>query len=169
MNVDTIRVLQLVSYDPERGSFTWICNRKGRSARVGAAAGVRRGDGYVHVTLDGRRHYAHRLAWALTRGPIPDGMEIDHIDHNPANNRIDNLRLVTKSGNRKNRSADRRNKSGVTGVHWAPHANAWAAQIRSEHKTSHLGYFKNLQDAARARKRAEAALGFHRNHGEKRA
>lgn len=159
------RVRQMIAYDAESGSFTWICSRKGRSARPGAPAGCMRGDGYVRIVIDGQFHYAHRLAWQFEFGPIPEDMEIDHIDHNPANNKISNLRLVTKSGNRKNRSRDSRNSSGINGVYWASHAKAWCAQIRSERETIHIGYFKNLADAAQARKQAEADLGFHSNHG----
>jgi len=163
--VDLTRIRQMLAYDPGAGTFTWLCNRKGRAARIGAPAGCTRADGYVHVVFDGVRHYGHRLAWQMDVGPIPEGMEIDHIDHDPSNNRISNLRLVTKSGNRKNRSRDSRNKSGVNGVYWAPHANAWSAQIRSDHKVRHIGYFKVLADAASARAQAEAELGFHANHG----
>lgn len=163
--VDMNRVRQMIAYQAGTGQFTWLCNRKGRSARIGVPAGCMRRDGYVRIVIDGIFHYAHRLAWQLEVGPIPDGMEIDHIDHNPANNQISNLRLVTKSGNRKNRSRDSRNSSGINGVYWASHAKAWCVQIRSERKTKHIGYFKNLADAAQARKQAESDLGFHTNHG----
>lgn len=163
--LDIDRVRTMLAYNASAGSFTWICNRKGRGARIGALAGHRRPDGYMHIVLDGRRIYIHRLVWQIERGSIPSDMEIDHIDHNPSNNKITNLRLVTRSGNRKNRSRDSRNKSGVNGVYWAPHANAWCAQIRSERHVQHIGYFKDLADAAQARRKAEASLGFHANHG----
>ena len=163
MNIE--RIKSLLSYDAETGQFTWMCNRKGGSARVGARAGSMRDDGYVTVRVDGRAYFAHRLAWVFVVGPIPSGMEIDHIDHDPSNNKINNLRLVTKSGNRKNRSRDSRNKSGFNGVHWAPHANAWCVQIRSERKTRHIGYFKNIKEAEAARLSAEARFDFHPNHG----
>lgn len=165
MNAADIRAQ--IAYDPSTGEFKWLVNKQGAAARIGASAGCRRDDNYVQLVIDGRRYFAHRLAWQLTHGDIPAGAEIDHIDHDPSNNRIENLRLVTTSGNRKNRSADSRNKSGVNGVYWATHANAWAAQIRSERRTRHLGYFKDLADAAAARKAAEQSMGFHPNHGRK--
>ena len=164
MNIARIR--QLLAYSPSDGAFFWLKNRRGNPApRAGDRAGGTRPDGYRFIGIDGKRHYEHRLAWLLVYGPIPEGMEIDHIDHNPSNNRISNLRLVTKSGNRHNRARDSRNKSGINGVHWSPHAKAWCAQIRHGRKTKHLGYFKRLEDAAIARKKAEAVLGFHANHG----
>lgn len=159
------RVHQLLAYEPETGRFTWLRNWKGRTVRIGAPAGCRRSDGYVRITIDGMSDYAHRWAWRFVNGPIPRDMEIDHIDHDPSNNTIRNLRLVTRSGNRKNRSRDSRNKSGVNGVYWSENAKAWAVQIRSERKTKHIGYFKDLKKATEARRAAEAALGFHPNHG----
>lgn len=159
------RVRQLLAYDPIAGAFTWLRNGKGRNMRLGSPAGYRRGDGYVRITVDGKSDYAHRWAWRLAVGPLPDDMEVDHIDHNPSNNRLDNLRLVTRSGNKKNRSRDSRNTSGVNGVFWSKNANAWCAQVRSNRHTKHVGYFKDLADAAAARKQAEQGLGFHINHG----
>ena len=41
----------------------------------------------------------HRLVWTIFKGEIPEGMEIDHIDDNPRNNKLDNLRLVTREEN----------------------------------------------------------------------
>lgn len=163
--VDIDRVRQLIAYDADSGTFTWLVNRKGSAARVGAAAGCNRPDGYVRIIIDGRIDYAHRWAWRIAVGPIPHGMEIDHIDHNPSNNALANLRLVTRSGNRKNRSRDSRNKSGINGVHWSVNARAWCVQIRSNRKTTHIGYFNSLEAAAAARREAEASLGFHSNHG----
>lgn len=160
------RIRELLAYSPGDGAFFWLKNRKGNPApRAGDVAGGTRADGYRYIGIDGKRHYAHRLAWLLVYGPIPSGMEIDHIDHNPSNNKISNLRLVTKSANRQNRAKDRRNKSGVTGVFWASHAKAWCAQIRHNRRTKNLGYFKSLMEATAARKAAEAILGFHANHG----
>lgn len=163
------RVRELLAYSPSDGAFFWLKNRKGSPApRAGDVAGGTRPDGYRYIGIDGKRHYAHRLAWQMVYGSIPDGMEIDHIDHNPSNNRITNLRLVTKAENRQNRAKDRRNKSGVNGVHWSANAKAWCAQIRHNRHTKTLGYFKSLEEAAAARKAAEAVLGFHANHGVKR-
>lgn len=63
--------------------------------------------GYRRVTWDrgslGRvREYAHRLVWVMHNGDIPDGMMVDHINLDKSDNRIENLRLVNKSGNAQN-------------------------------------------------------------------
>lgn len=154
-----------LAYDPGSGLFTWLTAPPRGSIAAGSAAGTRRRDGYISIVVQQRRYYAHRLAWEFERGPIPVGMEIDHIDHNPSNNKIENLRLVTKAENRRNRAADSRNMSGVNGVHWSEGAKAWCAQIRFNRVTKHLGYFKSLSKAAAARKAAERERSFHPNHG----
>jgi hypothetical protein len=94
----------------------------------------------------------------------PEGMMIDHIDHNKLNNMRSNLRIVTHQQNDMNRSKTKRNKSGVIGVHWSKRDNKWWARIRLNNKTIHLGYFDNLENASRARKEAEIKyFGEYRN------
>lgn len=163
MNIEALQ--QRLAYNPESGVFTWRIAPPRRGVVAGSSAGCRRADGYVGIVVQQRRFYAHRLAWEFTHGAIPAGMEIDHIDHDASNNRIENLRLVTKAENRRNRSADSRNKSGVNGVHWSAGAKAWSAQIRFNRLTRHIGYFKSLDEARMARKAAERDLSFHPNHG----
>lgn len=62
-------------------------------------------DGYLAVMIAGRQYRVHRLiVEAFIRCPIPDGMQVDHIDRNPENNAKDNLRIVTPSENNRNRA-----------------------------------------------------------------
>lgn len=64
---------------------------------------VNNGTGYYHVKLrkDKKRYvkYVHRLVWETFNGRIPEGYEINHIDHDKSNNSLDNLELVTHSQN----------------------------------------------------------------------
>ena len=111
--------------------------------------------GYRRVSWDrgaaGRvRQYAHRLVWFMFNGPIPDGVMVDHIDLDKSNNRLDNLRLVTKSGNAQN--------SMRRGYFWDTRANKWRAQIKVDGKTKHLGFFVEAQDARAAYIEAKVIL-----------
>lgn len=92
-------------------------------------------------------------------------MEIDHINHDRSDNRIENLRLVTGGENKKNQSIRKRNKSGFTGVGWHSKAKKWRAEIKSGGVYMYLGLYSSIGDAVNARKMAEIELGFHDNHG----
>lgn len=106
----------------------------------------------------------HRIAWALYYGCWPDD-QIDHINGDPEDNRIVNLRIVTNAENQKNASRKKTNKSGVTGVCWHERGKVWQANIRGNGRFLYLGSFKRLEDAVAARKKAEEQYGYHPNHG----
>ena len=81
---------------------------------------------------------------------------VDHINtHHPEDNRKANLRIVTQSENNMNRKLAINNKSGVVGVCWDKNNNCWLAQIGFDSQKIRLGYFKNKEDAIKARKEAE--------------
>jgi hypothetical protein len=122
--------------------------------------------GYFIGTLDGSKGIkAHRVIWKLIYGEDPVGKEIDHINGNPKDNRIENLRLVDRSENAANLAIQKRSKSGVHGVRWWDSSKKWRVTITRDKKWYHIGMFENLEDAIEARKKAEAELGFHANHG----
>lgn len=130
--------------------------------QIGDIAGSsRRGDGYIIVCYRRQRFFAHRLTWEIHFGKIPEGMEIDHIDGDKQNNRIENLRLVNRLGNARNLSRQRRNRTGVAGVIFAN--NRYRVTIGSHY----LGYFDTLDEAVSVRKNAEKLLNYHTNHGRK--
>jgi hypothetical protein len=70
----------------------------------------------IRVSVNGQRYLVHRIIWVLEKGYCPIDLEIDHIDGNPFNNRIENLRLATSKQNQRNRSKNINNKTGVHGV-----------------------------------------------------
>ena len=90
---------------------------------------------------------AHRLAWALHTGGWPKG-EIDHIDGDESNNRIVNLRDVSKSVNQQNKRLPRvDSKSGFIGVCWHKGGGKWSAQITVHGKSIYLGLFSDPAEA----------------------
>ena len=92
-------------------------------------------------------------------------LQVDHIDHDRLNNRIENLRLVTNSINGKNTKMHKNNTTGVTGVTFDKNRNKYKAQIVVNHKLDNLGRFNTFEEAVQARLQAEIKYGFHRNHG----
>jgi len=163
MPIDELR--RRVSYDPETGVFIHARNTPGGGpAKKGATAGSRRPDGYIRLGhYPYRKIYAHQAAWALVHGYWPK--EIDHIDGDPSNNRISNLREVDHQTNQRNMKQATTNTSGCTGVVWWPRDENWNAQIQVSGKRINLGYFDSFDDAVAARKAAEIKYDFHENHG----
>lgn len=117
-----------------------------------------RPDGRAEVNVNGRMLRAHRVIYAIIHGEMPEG-EVDHIDQNPMNNRIENLRDVSTAENQHNSKKRKDNSSGFTGVHWYARCQKWRAEIRVNSRLIFLGYFENFEDAVEARK--EAKIRYH--------
>lgn len=111
-----------------------------------------------------KRTRVSRVVWAMTYGYWPK-LEIDHIDGNPLNNRIDNLREVDHVTNGRNQRTPTNNTTGVCGVYRYRTGDKWVAAIKVNYKKIHLGLFDTIEEAAAARKEAEIKYGFHENHG----
>lgn len=125
------------------------------------------GKGYRHGSLDKSYVRLHRVLWALAYGDWP-GEEVDHIDGNRLNNRIDNLRLASASENHRNQKRSTNNTSGVTGVSWYKPYGKWRTTISvGGGRSKHLGYFDNIEDAAAAWEKARQYYGYHDNHGRR--
>ena len=119
--------------------------------------------GYKVGDIDGIKYGAHRVIWMLVNGIEPQ--QIDHANGIKTDNRIENLRSVSPAENNKNHPMKRRNKSGCIGVRWYPKTASWQASIGGTAGREFLGYFKSLEDASEARRKAEVRLGYHPNHG----
>lgn len=144
--LDADRLRLLVSYDPETGEFRRIVRAGARPA--GSLAGTRTKRGYVQIGACGAFHLAHRLAWLWTHGEWP-ASDIDHLNGDKSDNRIANLRAVTKSENMQNfRAARKDSTSGLLGT--SPSKGKWQAKIQVDGKTRHLGTFSTAEDAHRA-------------------
>lgn len=145
-----------LSYDAETGVFT---RKKYRShlAKVGDVAGWADTKGYIRIEINHKPYAAHRLAWLYVYGRFPSE-QIDHINGNPSDNRIANLRAASNSENQQNVGPKRNNKSGVVGVHWYTPRGVWRAAIKINGKYKSLGYFRSVAEAATARQLAEQEL-----------
>ncbi len=151
-----------VAYDPGTGVLSWAVKRPGPKTSIGMEVGSVKSCGrYRSFVLFHRRHYVHRVIWELTHGPIPNGMCIDHIDGDGINNRLENLRLTTLSGNQRNRRVSKTSKTGVAGVLLTK--TGFSAHCAGKY----LGSFKGIDEATQARKLAEQANGYHPNNGRK--
>ena len=176
---ETLR--KLLRYEPDTGRLFWrerpawmfkdgahsalhACNRW-NSRLAGKEAFTAIMYGYKAGAIFNRTYYAHRVIWAMETGEWPVD-QIDHEDHNRANNKWLNLCEASHQENMKNQSLRSTNTSGITGVSWHKGAKKWHVQIRVNGRKVHLGYFHDLNDAITARVSANIEYGFHANHGE---
>lgn len=118
-------------------------------------------NGYATGCLDRIIYRAHRIIWKMVRGYDPQ--DIDHINGDRRDNRLINLRAVSRRENMRNSRLRSNNKSGVVGVSRAK-SGKWTAQIKGGSQ-QWLGRFDTFEEAVEARRDAEREIGFHPNHG----
>lgn len=159
MKLTQDRLKELLDYDPETGVFIWKIDLIKQKTKEKIAGCLHKNSGYHHITINGHKHKAHRLAFLYMEGYFPEN-QIDHIDRNRSNNRWDNLREVSRTCNARNSNIPKNNKSGVVGVCWHKLNNKWISSIMVFGRTVHLGYFDNIIEAAKARWEAELKYGF---------
>lgn len=161
------RLDKLFSYNPETGQ---LMRKVGGVFKV--TANPHKKTKYIWVTVDRVTYAAHRICWKLYhRKDIPHSLEIDHINGNPSDNRIQNLRLVTMSENMRNKKRYGSNTSGIVGVALRSDMREgtarWRAQINIDGKSIKIGSFKTQEEAITARREAEMRFGFSDGHGRR--
>lgn len=92
----------------------------------------------------------HRIVWEMFNGPIPDGYMVDHVNGDPFDNRIANLRLATRAQNNQNTSLRKDNKTGCRGVCWDKKSNKYRVQVRSNGRRVYNKFFDDLNLAKAA-------------------
>jgi hypothetical protein len=128
----------LVMYDPKTGIMRWAQRKPGR--QTNKEAGTLSKAGYRQVVIDYKIYTVHRLAWLYVYGNFPKkDEEIDHINRNKSDNRIENLRLATKIENGQNRKENSNNKLGLKGVCFF--GGKYISQIKVFEKRIKLGCF----------------------------
>jgi hypothetical protein len=168
---ETLR--QLLRYEPETGKLYWLerpagmftaerFRRTWNTKWAGVEAGWRERS-YRQLAIWNHKIYAHRAVWAICYGTWPAD-QIDHINGDPADNRIENLRDCTAAENRKNASKNSRNTSGETGVTWNAREQYWQVTIGSG-KTNWVGKYLDFDEAVTARRQAAKRAGYTDRHG----
>lgn len=171
-------------YDADTGACTWnvrprhhfntdhgqkVTNGKHSGNKITRTTVTGDGKTYRHIKVGKHAYSLHRLiyVWVTGKNIDPD-MEIDHINGDGTDNRWSNLRLVTRSQNKRNMRKMTTNTSGITGVTWNKSRQKWQAQMSLGDTTMYLGRFEDFFEACCARKSAEAEYNFHPNHGQDR-
>ena len=140
---------EVFDVDFSNGLLFWKKQLSSR-AKIGALVGTGDKTGYQRTYIFKNRFLVHRIIWAMKHGAWPDGM-IDHINGNKSDNRIENLRLATKSQNNVNNpKPQKNNKLGVRGVSFHKGTGKFIAQLRKDKKRINLGYFNTIEEASKA-------------------
>ena len=156
-------IKKYLRYDAETGKIFWKTNRGASKAGNEAGWPDKR---YCRIEINRKKYQAHRIAWLLTYGSWPVD-QIDHINGNTKDNRLENLRDVSPIENLRNQKIYKNNTSGTVGVCFNKRGQNYQASIKINGKHKHLGYFKNKEEAVVARVAANTKYNFHENHGRK--
>ena len=139
---------QIATYDPAEGVLRWTVKRG--KMKPGDKMGSVGTGGYQRVRIDNKQYLEHRLVWLWHHGVFP--RILDHIDRNPLNNRIENLRLCNESQNAANSGLPVNNTSGYRGVCWDVRKKAWKVRVSlvvdGERVRQYVGHFADIHEAA---------------------
>lgn len=168
--LDTEHLRRKFVYDTETGK---IFRRLGDETYYERGREAFRTDtpkGYLVGNFQRKIFLAHRIAWVLFYGEWPQG-QVGHLNGNRKDNRISNLRVVSNQENCRNlgrrQAKNPDHDSGVNGVYWNKKNQKWVARLKTNGTWIYLGSHVDLSEAVAARRRAEAAYGFHPNHGRR--
>ena len=153
-------LLKVFHYDEHTGELTHKLDT--RRSQKGSVATYPHNEGYLQMTIGGQEYLAHRVIWFMQTGQWPT--QVDHENHDRADNRWCNLRDVKHRTNQLNMSLRRNNSTGVNGVRKLP-SGRFNAYIMVQRKQIPLGTYDTLEEAASVRKQADQLYGFHLNHG----
>lgn len=147
MKISHEELIEHVSYDPETGIFRW--RRKDHGRRSNECGSINNQTGYVYLCINRKRLLGHRAAWLYVKGSSPEG-QIDHINGCKTDNRISNLRDVSRSTNQQNRrKAGKGNKCGLLGAHSTAEGKFTSRIVVGKDRV-YLGYFDTAEQAHEA-------------------
>jgi hypothetical protein len=133
-HIDYSEIDKVIYY--QDGQIHWRSNNK--------VAGTKTKDGYIKVQINNVPYTAHRLAWCLVNRGIPVDKQIDHINRDKSDNRIDNLRLVDTRANALNKKCKASN-TGIRGV--SKDRGYYKVSFTIKGKYMHVGNFKCFEQA----------------------
>ena len=158
-------IAKVLKYDALSGTLIWISNLHSKRAIPNSRAGsLVKSTGYRNISLFGRTYLEHQLIWFICNGVWPSG-QIDHINQIRDDNRIVNLRDVSKADNARNRSRNPNSKLGEHGIWYNMRTRKYVAEITLNGKKVYQKSFDDVEQAITERRAKSLELGFHTNHG----
>lgn len=109
--------------------LAWKVDRSSRAKKGSSAGWMDKTTGYHRIGFKGKCLWAHRVIWELHHGEIKKGMQVDHINGNKVDNRIENLRIADASENKCNVALRSDNAAGFKGLYWNGHLGLWVGEV----------------------------------------
>jgi len=173
---DLFYLRQCFDYNPDTGSLTWSERPRSHfsskseynryySRFYGREVGRVTSQGYRELRLNGKHYGCHRIVYKLYYGKDPE-LHLDHINGDTLDNRIENIRQCTSTQNNHNHRISIKNRSGYKGVSVLKDGRYKVSIRIGNEERLHLGYYRNVEDAARAyRDAADKYHGEFKNYG----
>lgn len=160
-HLDQQEVLRAFEY--KDGKLYWKL-KASRKTIIGSEAGTTNSKGYRVVVWNKKHYRTHQLVYLMFNGVMPE--QLDHINGNRQDNRIENLRVVNNSQNQWNRKISVNNKTGYKNVKWVERIGKYVVAISVEKKSKHIGVFNDLSMACMAAQQARNLYhgNFARHH-----
>ena len=171
---------QFLSYDPDTGKLSWkprpldlfegsqkpelSCAGWNKRHAGKAAFTAPTGSGHLSGRIRNIGFLAHRVAFAMHHGRWP--VLVDHINGDPTDNRIANLREATPQENQRNAKLSKNNSSGANGVYFNRQTGKWYCQIWIDGRAITQHGFATKEEATAERQRLNGLHGFTARHGE---
>lgn len=141
------------------GKLYWKINKANRIKIGDLVVGLNNKYGYYQVCIDYKLYRVHSIIWKMFYGKDPE-FEIDHINHDRSDNRIENLRDTNE--NNKNRSKYNTNTSGYSNIRIRNRKKPFLVYFGIE---KYSRAFLTLEEAIQHRNEKYIEFGFHKNHG----
>ena len=132
-----------ILFEYKDGHLYWKESGKGKKQTLQVGGPDK--DGYIQLCINHKKYKEHRLIYMMHHGYVPK--IIDHIDGNPANNKIENLREATYNQNQYNRKICLKNTSGFKNVMWDKNLNKWYVQIKFNGIKKYFGAYNDIDYA----------------------
>lgn len=137
-----------VDLDPKRMGYKGLTSedrfwsKVDKSGECWEWTGIKGPTGYGVIKINPHNIRVHRLSFLWAKGPIPEGLQVDHICHNPSCVNPDHLRLATNKQNQENQKGPQsRNISGYRGVYWNKERRKWGALVTHRGKRIGAGHY----------------------------
>lgn len=147
----------LIHYNPETGECVRL-SKTSFNTKAGEVINGKDDRGYKRLMINRVRYKLHQLIWLYVYGEFPKE-DIDHINQDKTDNRLQNLRDVSRSVNCRNIRFRKNSPFGISGI--SLNDSKYMVRIVQKGKEKYIGRFDDFFEACCVRKSAEHKCQYH--------